>query len=198
MPISQQWAHMHFQSQHRSRVVRTASTSLPVEFSHSSGLAARQSNGIPLFPSHVCVHIHSHSRVMSTTINITADAAVLTTGVERRGYPIFLNQLHYFIYNVEDRDNSKYCNNDAKDKAPIWTKRRGQMNERPRKEELNTGERIVSEHMQMPMRKRITIWKRRESNGLTEGVNRTKTHTGKIPPSPSSPSTHSAQMNLVR
>lgn len=130
-------------------------------------------------------------------MNVMADAAVLTTGVERRGYPIFLNQLHHFIYNVEDSDNSKYCNNDAKDKVPIWTKRRGQMSERPRKEELNIGERIVSEHMQMPMRKIIMIWKGRESNGLT-GVNRTKAHTGKIPLSPSFPSTHSAQMNLVR
>lgn len=56
---------------------------------------------------------------MSIAMNVMADAAVLTTGVERRGYPIFLNQLHYFIYNVEDRDNSKYCNNDAKDEVPI-------------------------------------------------------------------------------
>lgn len=128
-----------------------------VEFSHSSGLAARQSNGIPLFPSHMCAHIHSPSRVMSIAMNVMADAAVLTTGVERRGYPIFLNQLHHFIYNVEDSDNSKYCNNDAKDEVPIWTKRRGQMSESPRKEELNIGERIVSEHMQMPMRKIIMI-----------------------------------------
>lgn len=57
--------------------------------------------------------------MMSIPINITAYAAVLTTGVERWRYPIFLDQLHYFIYNVEDRNNSKYCNDDAKDKAPI-------------------------------------------------------------------------------
>lgn len=73
---------------------------------------------------------------MSIPINITAYAAILTTRVERWCYPIFPDELHYFIYNVEDRDNSKYCNNDAKDKAPIWTKGRGQMSEWLRKEEI--------------------------------------------------------------
>lgn len=44
---------------HRCRVVRTAPISLAVEFSCSSGLAAKQSNGIPLFPL-TRVYIHKH------------------------------------------------------------------------------------------------------------------------------------------
>lgn len=98
------------------RVVRTAPISLAVKFSCSSGLAAKPSNRIPLFPSHLCAYTDTQRMI---PINITAYAAVLTTGVERWCYPIFLDQLHYFIYNVEDRNNSKYCNDDAKDKAPI-------------------------------------------------------------------------------
>lgn len=75
---------------------------------------------------------------MSITVSITAYAAILTTGVERRSYPIFLNQLHCFIYNVEDTDNYNYRHNDAKNKVPIWTKGRGQMSEWLRKEQVST------------------------------------------------------------
>jgi len=75
---------------------------------------------------------------MSITISITAYTAILTTRVERIGYPIFLNQLHCFIYNVDDTDNYKYRHNDAKNEVPIWTKKRRQMSERPRKQQVST------------------------------------------------------------
>lgn len=115
---------------------------------------------------------------MSTPISITAHAAVLTTGVERC-YPIFPDQLHYFIYNVQDRDNSKYCNDDAKDKAPIWTKERVRMTEWLRKKEVGARGRIASEGTQMVGRKIIMVWESREKEHFIKGISRTKAHTEK-------------------
>lgn len=124
---------------------------------------------------------------MSIPINTTAYAAVLTTGVERWHYPIFLDQLHYFIHNVEDRDNSKYCNNDAKDKAPTWTKRRGQMSEWLRKEEVSARGRTASEDVQMVGRKRIIVWESGENNTLQKALTEQKPtlkrfHCPSVPP----------------
>lgn len=107
---------------------------------------------------------------MSIPINITARAAVLTTGVERWHYPIFLDQLPDFMCNAEDRDNSKYCNKDAKYKVSIWTKGREQMHEWLSKEEVSARGRTASEDLQMVGRKRIMVWQSGKYNPLQKAL----------------------------
>lgn len=107
---------------------------------------------------------------MSTPISTTAHATVLTTGVERWHYPIFLEQLPYFMCNAEDRDNSKYCNKGAKDNVSIWTKGGEQMHEWLRKEEVSARGRTGSEDLQMVGRKRIMVWQSGKYNPLQKAL----------------------------